>query len=319
MQSYHHFTQSERICLAEMLKSGKSYREIGQAIGKNVSSVSRELKRNECKPKQYKASEAFVRYCIRRRRCVRTPLLLANAEINRYVQEKLAQFWPPAAIAGRWRQDSGDATRLSACTIYRAIDSGMLQGYSAKTHLRRRGIPYKPNRSRFNSIHPDHTIHELPQDAQLRQRLGDWEGDTISGCRSSGGLLSLIDRKSRLCLLRIVPDMSAATMARAMVAALEPLPRCSILLDNGSEFAKHRETALALNTTIYFADPHAPWQRATNENNNGRVRFFFPKGTDFKHMSPENVALVELLLNNRPMRCLDWLTPLEAFSSKCCT
>lgn len=319
MQSYHHFTQSERVCLAAMLKAGTSYREIGKAIGKNASSISRELRRNECETKHYKPSEAFVRYCIVRRRCTRTPLLLADAEINQYVKDKLALFWPPAAIAGRWRRDNGNSAKLSASTIYRAIKAELLPGFSAKTNLRRKGIPYKPNRSKYNTIHPEHTIRELPQEARLRQRIGDWEGDTVLGCPGSGGILTMIDRKARRCLLRIVPNMSAATMSSAMIAALKPLPCRSILLDNGSEFAKHHDIALALNTTIYFADPHAPWQRASNENFNDRVRFFFPKGTDMKHLNPDQVANVEILLNNRPLRCLDWLTPYEAFGSRCCT
>ena len=319
MQSYHHFTQSERICLAVMHKAGASFREIGKAVGKNASSISRELKRNECDTKQYNPGEAFVNYCLNRRRCVRPPLILSNAKINCFVTDKLALFWPPAAIAARWRRDNGNTAKLSASTIYRAIKAGLLPGFSAKTHLRRKGIPYKPNRSKFNTIHPEHTIHELPQEARLRQRIGAWEGDTILGCPGSGGLLSMIDRKAKLCLLRIVPNMSAATTSSTMIAALKPLPCHSILLDNGSEFAKHHDTALALNTTIYFADPHAPWQRASNENFNDRVRFFFPKGTDMKHLDPDQVANVEILLNNRPLRCLDWLTPYEAFGSKCCT
>ena len=319
MQSYHHFTQSERGSLEEMRKAGKSYRAIGQAIGKSGSSICRELQRNQLRYNSYKPQEAFTLYCIRRRKCVRKLLLQTKPEMLSYVKEKLALYWPPAAIAGRWRQEKGACAGLSASTVYRALHAGDIKGYCEQTHLRRRGIPYKPTRSRYYAIQPEHTVHEFPDEAIHRKRVGDWEGDTIAGCRGSGGLLSLIDRKSRLCVLRIIPDMSAATMARAMVAALIQQPLYSILLDNGSEFAKHREIAATLKTTIYFADPHAPWQRGSNENNNGRVRFFFPKGTDMKQLSPDQVSYVELVLNNRPLRCLDWLTPCEAFASKCCT
>ena len=319
MQSYHHFTQSERASLVEMRKAGKSYRAIGLVLGKSGSSIYRELQRNQGQHNCYKPQEAFVLYCIRRRKCVRKLLLHTKPEMLDYVREKLALYWPPAAIAGRWRQEKGACAGLCASTIYRALHAHMINGYCEQTHLRRRGIPYKPTRSRYYAIQPEHTIHELPNEAIHRKRLGDWEGDTISGCRGSGGLLSLIDRHSRLCVLRMIPDMSAPTMARAMVGALTQQPLHSILLDNGSEFAKHREIAATLRTNIYFADPHAPWQRGSNENNNGRVRFFFPKGTDMKHLSPDQVAFVELLLNNRPLRCLDWLTPREVFASKCCT
>ena len=319
MQSYHHFTQSERNCLAQMQEAGKSYREIGKALGKNTSSICRELQRNGQKGQQYHPQDAFVLYCLRRRKCIRRYRLDKHDALRTYVEEKLAQFWSPAAIAGRWNWENDASERLSASTIYRTIHDGRLAGYSARTHLRRRGIPYKPTRSRYYAIQPEHTIRELPTDAVYRKTIGHWEGDTICGCRGSGGLLSLIDRKSRLCVLRIIPDMSAATMARAMVAALGNLPVHSVLLDNGSEFAKHRKIAASLHTCLYFADPHSPWQRGSNENCNGRVRFFFPKGTDMKHLDPQQVAYVELLLNNRPLRCLDWLTPREVFASRCCT
>ena len=288
-------------------------------MGKSASSVCRELLRNGEQGQAYHPQDAFVRYCLRRRNCVRSYRLEKQDVLLAYVKEKLTQFWSPAAIAGRWKKDNGADESLSASTIYRAVRDGRLVGYSARTHLRRRGIPYKPSRSRYYAIQPEHTIHELPAEAVYRKSVGHWEGDTISGCRGSGGLLSLIDRKSRLCVLRVIPDMSAATMARAMVAALGNLPVHSVLLDNGSEFAKHRKIAASLHTCLYFADPHAPWQRGSNENNNGRVRFFFPKGTDMKHLDPQQVAYVEMLLNNRPLRCLDWLTPREVFASRCCT
>ena len=209
MQSYHHFTQSERNCLAQMHRAGKSYREIGIELGKHASSICRELQRNRSKGQVYRPQDAFVRYCRQRRNCVRLYRLETRKEERAYVEEKLAQFWSPATIAGRWKQEKGSAEQLSASTIYRAIHAGRLAGYNPRTHLRRRGIPYKPSRSRFYAIQPDHMIRELPAEAVYRKQIGHWEGDTISGCRGSGGLLSLIDRKSRLCVLRIIPDMSA--------------------------------------------------------------------------------------------------------------
>lgn len=319
MQSYQHFTQSERNCLAQMHRAGNSDREIGKVLGKNASSICRELHRNGASGQEYRPEKAFVWYCLRRRSCVRRFRLESRPDLRAYVEEKLTLYWPPAAIAGRWNRENPSGERLNASTIYRAIHAGLLKGFSARTHLRRHGIPYKSTRIRFYAIQPDHTIGELPIEAVRRLCVGHWEGDTIAGRRGSGGLQSMVDRASRLALLRYAQDMSAPTTKQVMVTALTPYPVHSILLDNGSEFAQHRMIAAALNTTIYFADPHAPWQRGSNENYNGRVRFFFPKGTDMSKVTPQQVAEVELLLNNRPMRCLDWLTPREAFDSKCCT
>lgn len=319
MRPYQHFTLSERRKLAQMLQEGKKLREIAAALGRNVSSISREIKRNATEASMYDPSKAVVRYLIRRRRCVRKPILSQHIKSLNYVKRKLQSFWSPQDIVQRWKKDYPQQWMASVSTLYRAIERGQIAGCNVQTHLRRRGIPYKPTRSKFYAIQPEHTIAELPTKAVNRERIGDWEGDTICGKRGTGGLMSFIDRKTRYCILRFIPDMSAATMEATIVKAFRYKPRKSFLLDNGSEFAHHRSIASALRTTIYFADPHAPWQRGSNESNNGRVRFFFPKGADTRSFSEKDVARIQFLLNNRPLKVLDWLTPAEAFSAKCCT
>lgn len=319
MRSYDHFTLSERQKLVSMLKDGKSLREIASILERNVSSISREIKRNTEDNQSYDAEHAVVAYLKRRRSSVRRPVLSEHPECLRYVQKKLCEYWSPEAIRGRWKREHPQAWMASVSTIYRALERGLIEGCTPQRNLRRQGIPYKPTRSRYYAIQPEHTIAELPEAAVNRKRKGDWEGDTVCGRRGTGGVMSFIDRKARYCMMRRLPDMSASTMETVVVKAFRHKPVKSILLDNGSEFAHHRDIAKALNTTIYFADPHAPWQRSSNECNNGRIRFFIPKGADTSLLTDKDVAAIQRLLNNRPLKVLDWLTPSEVFFSKCCT
>ena len=302
-----------------MLQEGKNNRQIADALGRSISSISREVKRNTADGQPYDPFIADVRYACVRKNSVRKRALLEQPEVLCYVEKKLKCFWSPEKIVKRHCKDEPNETMVSVSTIYRAVHDGLIPGCASRTHLRRRGIPYKPCRAKFNTIHPDHTIAELPIEAVNRQRIGDWEGDTICGKRGTGGLLSLIDRKSRYCVLRFVGDMSASTMEAAIVKALRHMPVHTLLLDNGSEFAHHRKISAALKRLIYFADPHSPWQRGSNESNNGRVRFFFPKGEDTRLLTPKVISRIQFLLNNCPLKCLDWLTPSEAFFGNFCT
>jgi IS30 family transposase len=314
MQSYQHFTLEERECLSELLKEGKTQQEIADALGRNKSSVSREIKRNHNKDGTYHPWRATVLYIVRRKRCVRRPIL-RNEEIFRFVSRGLDQYWPPEAISAKWKLAGGAG--LSHSTIYRGIKSNLLPGYAPRTHLRRRG---KRKYARgTQTIHPVHTIHDRPEDAELRSRFGDLEGDTVYGAIGKGGLLTLVDRASRYLYTVGIPSRDSAVLKDAFKTALGDVTVNSITLDNGSEFAKFLDIEAQHQTTIYFADPHSPWQRGSNENINGVIRFFFPKGTNFHAVTPDEIQHVATLINNRPRKCLGWLSPVEFVSDKCCT
>ena len=312
MRSYQHFTLEERECLSELLKEGKTQQAIADALGRNKSSVSREIRRN--RNGTYHPWRATVLYIMRRRLCVRQPLL-QNTKIFHFVRKGLDQYWPPEAISARWKQEGG--TGLSHSTIYRGIKSKLLPSYTPKTHLRRRGK--RKHTHSTQAIHPVHTIHDRPQEVELRNRLGDLEGDTVFGAIGKGGLLTLVDRMSRYLYTVGFPNRDSAVLRDAFGTVLEDVSVNSITLDNGSEFAKFLEIEAQHQTTIYFADPHSPWQRGLNENTNGIIRFFFPKGTDLHAVSPDDIQRVATLINNRPRKCLGWLSPVEFISKKCCT
>lgn len=318
MQSYTHFTLVERESLHELVLQGVSIANIAEKLGRNRSSIYRELKRNGKKNGGYQPWWATSLYLHRRKKCRRKYRLQKDLALLECVKEGLNQFWPPEAIVARWKNEN-PTQKLSHSTIYRSINNNVVEGYTAKTHFRRRGKQKYGNRGKFNTIQPEHTIHDRPRQANERSRTGDWEGDTIFGGTGKGVLVTLVDRYSRLLVAGISKTHSSAEVSRVMNESLRSLPVETITLDNGSEFALYKTTEKALNTTVYFADPHSPWQRGSNENLNGALRFFFPRGTNFHATDPEYVSYVLELLNNRPRKCLGWLSPFEVFSHACCT
>lgn len=319
MQSYTHFNLTERNRLAQMRAEGMTMCRIAAELGRNPSSISRELRRNQSQNTGYNAWYATMQYMKRRKACRRTSRILKDNPLQAFVRDKLERYWPPETIVAIWKREHPGA-KLGHSTIYRALKMGWLEGRSARAHLRRRGKRKYARRGRFHTIHPDYTIHDRPVQALERSRVGDWEGDCIvSGPKGKGKLFTCVDRASRRLVARQSDHGDAASIRDVMIDALASYPVHTLTLDNGPEFAKHRQIAEKLGTRIYFADPHAPWQRGSSENSNGLVRFFFPKATDFSKVDPQEIQLAVDLLNDRPRKCLGWLSPNQVFFSKCCT
>ena len=325
MLSYTHFTLEERICLQKLLSEGHSMRRIADILGRNVSSVSREIKRNKSKypPKKksnnkfrYHAWRAQTLYTVRRRANKRYRLIPDTEEWN-YVVEKLSLYWTPEEISNRWRLEHPNKAPIGTATIYRYIKKGMFKGISKKTHLRRRGKRKVSKSSNCNTIQPTRTILEWTDEIKHRRRIGDWEGDTVLGSPGKGLLITQVDRKSRFLVCQHQLSKYADITKDSIIKALKPYPVKSISLDNGSEFAEFKKIEEELNAKVYFAEPHKPWQRGTNENTNGLLRFFFPKGFDFRTIDQDDVDLVVNLINNRPRKCLGWRTPAEVFFDEC--
>lgn len=321
MKSYTHFTLTERECLSEKIKEGKSIRKIAEELGRAPSSVSREIKRNYSKKaNRYHPWRATILYIHRRKNCVRKYVIEQNPELKAFILEGIQKYWSPEIIAARSKMQN---MPIAHTTIYKAIKDKRLPGITEQTHLRRRGkLKYK-NGAICKTIHPDRTIHDRPQIAEEKLRLGDWEGDTVCGAKGKGCMVTCVDRQSKLLAAAISKTQEAKSVRHAFQRAFRlleiPIAVETLTLDNGSEFAQFREMEKDLDAKIYFADPHAPWQRGLNENTNGMLRFFFPKGTDFRAVSEEDVQAVVSLLNNRPRKTLGFLSPLDFISRKCCT
>lgn len=309
--SYHQFTSEERFCLWELLEKGHSIRAISRATGRSPSTISRELKRNRSKKGNYHPLPA-QRKANQRRRHLRDSSLQRDAELKEYVITHLKQFWPPAAIAGRWALENPDRT-ISVSTIYRHINCGLLPEIDRKQHLRRRGKRKVNRNANFNTIHPDRIIPQWPDEIKDRMRVGDWEGDSIVGARGKGAAVTLVDRRSGYIQGAPVATRSATETRQAIVSALAGLPVHSLSLDNGSEFAEFHQLEKQLDAPIFFAEPHKPWQRGCNENANGLLRFFFPKGCDFHAISPTDFSAALDNLNHRPRKRLGWRSPFEVF------
>ncbi|MGN1025370.1 MAG: IS30 family transposase [Faecousia sp.] len=322
--SYTHFTLDERKYLQKLLSEDQSIRSISRILGRAPSTISREIRRNKTKYKPrnkpdnkywYNHWRANTLYILRRRNQARAALKPGTEEWD-YIVSGLEHYWSPAAIAGRWHLEHPDRKPLCVSTIYRYIRQGKFPKITAKSNLRRRGKHMLPRSSSYNSIQPDRIIPQWPDAIRGRTRIGDWEGDTVYGGIGKGLLVTLVDRKSRYLKMGLLPSRDAAQTRKVIKRLLSGLTVKSISLDNGSEFSEFRKLEEDLSTLVYFAEPHKPWQRGTNENTNDIVRFFFPKGFDFRTITDEDVQFVEDLINNRPRACLNWKTSAEVFFSK---
>ena len=325
MSSYKHFTLEERKYLQDLLSQGYSFRKIAAYLGRSPSTISREVNRNKAKWPTHKKSNNKYRYNAwhsqnlyweRRRRQDRRTYQPGMPEWD-FIVEKLSKYWSPEQICAVWNKEHPGCKKLHYSTIYRYIKEKRLLPISAKTHLRRRGKHIMPRSSNYNTIHPDRIIPEWPEEIKNRLRIGDWEGDTVYGGVGKGLLVTLVDRKSRFLCAALLEKRDSKLTRQCIVQQLLNLPVRSINLDNGSEFAEFRELERNLNTQVYFAEPHKPWQRGTNENTNDILRFFFPKGFDFHKITQQDVDEVVALINTRPRKCLGYRSPAEVFGEYC--
>lgn len=319
--SYTHFTLEERESLALLLQEGKKYSQIARELGRHRSSIKREVERNYSKTKhRYHPVRATICYVMRRKKCIRRSVIIPGSELYNFILGCLQRFWSPEIIAYKARQQG---LSVGCSTIYRAIRKGVFGKLAARKYLRRRGKNRNLSHKNSNVIHPVYTIHDRPAIVESKERFGDWEGDTVYGAVGKGCLVTNVDRKSKLLVAARSPSRKQEDIREAFRKAFAmmelPVSVETLTLDNGSEFAGFLDIEKDLGTTIYFTDRHAPWQRGLNENTNDLIRFFFPKGTNFLLVTDEEVAEVVKLINSRPRKCLNYLSPLEFVSKFCCT
>jgi IS30 family transposase len=304
----------ERDRIAQLIHQGANQKEIAAAIQRSPATVSRELRRNR-DGAEYHACQAQGQSEARRRE---RPLTrkLERPEIHAAVRRGLSQGWAPEQIAGRLKclHEDHPQWEVTAPTIYAWIEQSEDSAHW-KSFLRRRGK--RPCRRKNTAISDDGArIANRPEVIEARLRLGDWEGDTVLGPPGTGGLVTLVDRKSRYTIITKINSKEAEHVHARIKLRLRELAeelRRSITFDNGSEFARCDRLEQHLGLELYFADPGCPYQRGTNENTNGLIRQYFPKGTDFREITHHAVRNVENLLNNRPRECLGFRTPSEVF------
>lgn len=311
MRTYHQLTSEQRYQISALKKIGHTQTEIAEQLAVHKSTISRELSRNQG-ARGYRPKQANEK--TQARRVQTTPgkrILAATWEV---VEEKVRQDWSPEQVSGWLKQQ---AICISPEWIYQHILADQRTGGDLHTHLRQ----YGKRRKRYGKYDrrgklPNRvSIEERPDFVEQRERLGDWEIDTLVGKGHRGALVSLVERKSRYTLLQPVPYRFAELVANATISLLQPFADLvhTITGDNGKEFAEHVRIAETLKVNFYFAHPYSAWERGTNENTNGLVRQYFPKKTDFSKVTSAETISATNKLNQRPRKCLDFKTPFEVF------
>jgi IS30 family transposase len=308
--SYTQLTQEQRYQIYALLKIGHNRTEIANVLGSHKSTISRELRRN-CGQRGYRPKQAhFLAIGRRNHRRVRI-----QPETWKMVEDKLRLDWSPEQISG-WLVKK-HAIRVSHEWIYQYILMDKHMGGQLYKHLRckkKRRKRYGGN-DRRGQLPNRVSIEQRPEIVEQRQRIGDWEVDTIVGQGHHQAIVTLTERKSRFALLRKVEQRTADLVCNAMIELLQPIADRvhTITADNGKEFAKHKQVSQELKADFYFAHPYAAWERGTNENLNGLIRQYIPKKRKFTSVSETEVELIMDRLNNRPRKCLDFMSPFEMF------
>ena len=307
VMSYYHLTISERSKIETYLELGYSIRAIAKRIHRAPSTISRELRRHQ----NCTAEEAQIRYQVNKSNCGAKRKL--TDDLKKAVQEKLGKTWSPEQIVGRLY-----AGKLSFKSIYRWIYEGLLE--VPLTMLRQKGKRRKlrETRGRFNIGTP---ISKRPLEVRKRETFGHWELDTVVSGRgkAKGCVATFIGRKTRWYFGVLIPNRSAASMETAVKRLHKQLPEGAIqtaTTDRGKEFSCYKVLEQDLNIQVYFADAYSSWQRGSNENSNGLLREFFPKKTNFDHVTEKEMEQALQLINNRPRKCLGWKTAYEAFEEE---
>lgn len=313
---------SERERIRDLRAAGQSLRAIGRALGRPASTISRELRNNS-------GTADYHPYAAHRASAARRPRpkerkLLREGPLRDFVQDGLRRRWSPEQICHALAKTHPDdqSMRVSVETIYQALyfqaRGGLKREVQAavRTGRTRRKPRRDPERRTSRFIDPMVMISDRPADVQDRAVPGHWEGDLILGAGGRSAIATLVERSTRYTMLVHLPGEThdAETVRDGLVRTVQTLPahlRGSLTWDQGAEMARHRQFSMATDMPVYFCDPASPWQRGSNENTNGLLRQYFPKGTDLSLHGPEDLEHVAQELNSRPRKTLDWDTPAE--------
>ncbi len=311
--SYKHLSLAERYYIEIELKMKVSINQIAKAMGRSHSTISREIQRNTGQ-RGYRHKQAN---CLAGERHVnKFKAIKLTDEIKNLIAVCLQNDWSPEQIAGRFQDDG--IVSLHHETIYQYILADKASGGLLYKHLRHQAKTY---RKRYGSAHnrsgiPNRIdIDQRPAEANNRERIGDWEADTIIGKNHKGAIVTLDDRKSKLRLAAPLPSKKAKYVKEAMISLFSPIKKFvkTVTFDNGKEFTLHENIASELDCKTYFAKPYHSWERGQNENANGLLRQYFPKAMELVNITMSQVVIAIDKLNSRPRKCLKFKTPYEVF------
>jgi IS30 family transposase len=312
MKEYSQLTLPQRYEISALHKAGHGRSQIARLMGVHRTTIARELKRNKS-PNGYFAQAANQR-AHQRRAQVRRPLKWTG-RCRRLVEGKLRHQWSPEQIAD-WL-GRAQSISISPERIYQHIRADRQRGGILHKDLRHR---LRPRRTTLTTTYkgtiPNRvSIDDRPAVVEEKTRIGDWEVDLMMGGHGGGGLLTLVERKSRFTRIEPVASKQADHVAEVLMDALDALKEQvhTLTMDNGNEFAQHEKMSKTLQADVYFAHPYCAWERGLNENTNGLLRQYFPKGTNFKALSDAKIRQAEKRLNDRPRKGLGFQTPNQIF------
>ena len=326
MKQYKRLTQAEREEISRGIASSLSYREIGNILGRNCSTIIREIERNSINKNKYRAVVSQKLANKRARIPRRKRKLRTNKKLERFIVKYLNKCWSPEQIVNRLKMLYPRDTnmRVSYETIYGYIYvhprhnlKRELLKYLRRAHKFRR----VKNKTRMKScpIKDFISIDDRPKEVETRKIAGHWEGDLLMGKMNGSAIGTLVERKTRLTLLTKLRKRDTSSVNSAFARKFNKLPRSlkrSLTYDHGQEMAGHAKFTEKTKIKVYFAHPHSPWERGTSENTNALLRQFFPRGIDFTKVSWVKLKRAENLLNDRPRKTLNWYTPREVFTGK---
>ena len=311
--NYTHLSREERYQIHALRRQGLSYARIAAELNRSVATITREIQRNSGL-RGYKPAQAHDK--ARARQCDRRNADEISAGQWRHVQAYLRLSLSPQQVAGRLLLEG--AFRISHETIYQHVYQDKRGGGDLASHLRCQKVRrkrYASGQERRGVIKDRVCIEQRPAIVDEKSRIGDWEGDTVIGKGHQGALVTLVERKSRYTLSQRVDSKHSAGVTQAIIELLRPhKSQClTLTFDNGKEFAEHAFIAHCLDADVYFAHPYHSWERGLNENTNGLLRQYFPKRTNLRRVSHQDVDEAVYRLNHRPRKCLGYRTPHEAF------
>ena len=322
------FTLSEREELSRLLSQGRTFKDIAGSLAKDRTTITREISRNGMDRHTYRAHKAHWHSRREKSKQGRKRKIDNNFELRQFIFDKLKLRWSPDQIARELKAvyPENEHMRISHEAIYTYIyvlPRGSLKkellSYlrQQKTYKRRKGKNQPRNEEKRGSIPEMISIEERPKEVENRTIPGHWEGDLILGKWKRSALGTLVERTTRTVILVPLVNKDAESVRRAFAREMKKLPeqmKLTLTYDQGKEMAEHKLFTKDTNIKVYFAHPGSPWERGTNENTNGLIRQFFPKGTEFNKVSTRKIKWVQDLLNGRPRRTLDYKKPYEVFN-----
>lgn len=313
MKYYSQLTQEQRYHISGLIKAKNTQTRIADEVGVHKSTISREIRRNSG-GKGYQPKQAF-QFALDKRQQAKKHIKFTT-EIKAVVTEKIRLDWSPDQISGYLK--ANHIADMSHERIYQFLLADKKSGGMLYTHLRHAGKKRKKrygSKDRRGEIKNRVSISERAKIVEKKERIGDWEGDTIIGKQQQKAIVTLVDRASKLTRIGRVATKHAGIVSQIMIDLLKPMKSNThtVTVDNGKEFSDHERMAKVLGIKIYFADPYSSWQRGLNENTNGLIRQYIKKGSSFDDITHEKIQLIENRLNNRPRKMLGYCTPNEVY------